>query len=101
MRVALYARVSTTRQADTELSIPDQLRQMREHCQRQGHSIIREYEEPGASATDDKRPVFQTMLADAKRDPSPYEAIIVYNFSRFYRDLIGGAVTKRSLKKYG
>ncbi len=29
MQVALYARVSTTRQAENDLSIPDQLRQMR------------------------------------------------------------------------
>ena len=30
MAVALYARVSTTRQAEQDLSIPDQLQQMRE-----------------------------------------------------------------------
>ena len=30
MHVALYARVSTTRQAENELSIPDQLRQLNE-----------------------------------------------------------------------
>ena len=32
MAVALYARVSTPRQAEKDLSIPDQLRQMREYC---------------------------------------------------------------------
>ncbi|KXW57012.1 hypothetical protein FEMY_24710 [Ferrovum myxofaciens] len=30
MQIALYARVSTTRQADNDLSIPDQLRQLHE-----------------------------------------------------------------------
>ena len=30
MAVGLYARVSTTKQADKDLSIPDQLRQMRD-----------------------------------------------------------------------
>ena len=34
MAVALYARVSTTKQAEKELSIPDQLRQMRDWCKR-------------------------------------------------------------------
>jgi DNA invertase Pin-like site-specific DNA recombinase len=37
MHVALYARVSTTRQADNDLSIPDQLRQLNEWCRANGH----------------------------------------------------------------
>lgn len=32
MAVALYARVSTTRQAENDLSIPDQLRQLHDYC---------------------------------------------------------------------
>ena len=62
MAVALYARVSTTKQADKDLSIPDQLRQMREWCRRNGHAIAKESIEPGASATDDPRPEFQQMI---------------------------------------
>jgi site-specific DNA recombinase len=58
MAVALYARVSTVKQAEKDLSIPDQLRQMREWCKGQGHLVAMEYVEPGASATDDRRPVF-------------------------------------------
>jgi site-specific DNA recombinase len=58
MAVACYARVSTTRQAEQDLSIPDQLRQMRDYCKHLGLLIAQEYVEPGASATDDKRPVF-------------------------------------------
>jgi len=44
--VALYARVSTVRQAENEISIPDQLRQMRECCERDGLAVFREYVEP-------------------------------------------------------
>jgi DNA invertase Pin-like site-specific DNA recombinase len=72
MAVAL----STTRQAEQDLSIPDQLRQMRERCDRNGHLIAKEYVEPGASATDDKRPVFQDMIADATMTPAPFELLI-------------------------
>jgi DNA invertase Pin-like site-specific DNA recombinase len=36
MRVALCARVSTKRQAENDLSIPDQLRQMRARCETNG-----------------------------------------------------------------
>jgi len=55
MAVALYARVSTTKQAEKDLSIPDQLRQMRDWCKGQGLAVAMEYVEPGASATDDSR----------------------------------------------
>ena len=56
MAVALYARVSTTKQADKDLSIPDQLRQMRDWAKRNGYLVAKEYIEPGASATDDGGP---------------------------------------------
>jgi len=66
MQIAIYARVSTGRQAENELSIPDQLRQVRQWAMRNGHVIVKEYIEPGASATDDRRPVFQDMMLDAE-----------------------------------
>ena len=39
MIVALYARVSTSKQAEKDLSIPDQLSQMRSWCQAGGHTV--------------------------------------------------------------
>src|SRR5688572_28857310 len=101
MAVALYARVSTTRQADQDLSIPDQLQQMRDWCNAHGHLIAKEYVEPGASATDDRRPVFQEMIADATLNPPPYEAIIVHSLSRFFRDVISFGIYERRLTKVG
>ena len=101
MAVALYARVSTTKQADKDLSIPDQLRQMREWCKRNNHVVGKEYIEAGASATDDRRPEFQQMVADATLKPSPYEAIIVHSLSRFFRDFIEFALYERRLNKAG
>ena len=101
MAVALYARVSTTKQAEKDLSIPDQLRQMREWCKSQCLAVAMEYVEPGASATDDRRPVFQQMITDATLSPSPYEAIIVHSRSRFFRDLFQFLSYERSLKRAG
>ena len=101
MAVALYARVSTTKQADKDLSIPDQLRQMRDWCKRNGHAIAKEYIESGASATDDRRPEFQQMITDATLKPAPYDAIIVHSLSRFFRDHIASALYERQLKKAG
>src|SRR6266542_5159452 len=101
MAVALYARVSTSRQAEKDLSIPDQLRQMRAYCKAQSLPIAYEYVEAGASATDDRRPVFQQMIADAGQDPAPYEAIIVHSRSRFFRDLFEFLGYERRLKRAG
>ncbi len=102
MQVALYARVSTGRQAENELSIPDQLRQMRQWAERNGHVVVKEYIEPGATATDDKRPVFQDMMADATlRGTAPFQLIVVHSFSRFFRDMIEAGLYERRLKKHG
>jgi len=101
MHVALYARVSTTRQADNDLSIPDQLRQLRQWCEHGEHLAVREYVEPGASATDDKRPVFQQMIADAQAKPAAFDAIVVHSLSRFFRDMIEFGVYEKRLKRHG
>ncbi len=101
MIVALYARVSTTKQAEKDLSIPDQLRQLREWCDRQGHGVAAEYVEPGASATDDRRPVFQQMIAEACWSPRPFDSIVVHSQSRFFRDMVEFAVYERRLSRAG
>ena len=100
MIVALYARVSTTKQAEKDLSIPDQLRQMREWCNSKDYKVAVEYVEPGASATDDRRPVFQQMITEACITPAPFDAIIVHSLSRFFRDSIEFGLYERKLKKY-
>jgi len=99
MHVALYARVSTTRQAENDLSIPDQLRQLHEWAKASGHLVVQEFVEPGASATDDKRPVFQQMINDALTKPPAFEAIIIHSLSRFFRDGIEFGVYERKLAK--
>ena len=40
MHVALYVRVSTTRQAENDLSIPDQLRHLNEWAKANGHLVL-------------------------------------------------------------
>jgi site-specific DNA recombinase len=99
VHVALYARVSTARQAENDLSIPDQLRQLHDWAKANGHLVVQEYVEPGASATDDKRPVFQQMIGDAMMKPPAFEAIIIHSLSRFFRDGIEFGVYERRLAK--
>jgi DNA invertase Pin-like site-specific DNA recombinase len=42
--------------------------------------------EPGASATDDRRPEFQRMIDAATVKPPAFDVILVHSFSRFFRD---------------
>ena len=100
-RAALYLRVSTTRQAKKDLSIPDQRLQAEAYCKAKGWSVITDYVEPGASATDDKRPKLQEMIADAARPDNPFDVVIVHSFSRFFRDAYQFEFYRRKLAKHG
>ena len=99
MHVALYARVSTTRQADNDLSILDQLRQLHEWCKANGHLVVHEYIELGASATGDKRPIFQQLIYDAAQKPQTFEAIIITVCHVFFEMLFSLVCMSANLKK--
>lgn len=100
-RVAVYARVSTARQADNDISIPDQLAQARRFCDGRGWLVVQEFIDAGASARDDKRPELQHMIDVACTDPSPFDVVLVHSQSRFFRDTAGYVVYKRRLEKHG
>lgn len=55
LRAALYLRVSTARQAEHDVSIPDQKRQGEAYCVSRGYQLVETYVESGASATNDRR----------------------------------------------
>ena len=101
IRVALYLRVSTSRQADNDLSIPDQRRQAKEYCTSRGWEVVADYVEPGASATDDRRPEFQRMIDAATAKPPMFDVIVVHSFSRFFRDQFQLEFYVRRLAKNG
>ena len=100
-RVALYLRVSTGRQAAGDVSIPSQRDLTRRFCGAQGWVVTEEFVEPGASATDDRRPAFQRMLEQAREPERRFDVILVHSFSRFYRNGAEMELTIRSLKKLG
>ena len=101
IRAALYLRVSTSRQADNDLSIPDQRRQAKAYCDSHGWQIVADYVEPGASATDDRRPEFQRMIDAAILKPPMFDVILVHSFSRFFRDQFQLEFYVRRLAKNG
>ncbi len=100
-KAALYLRVSTGRQADNDLSIPDQRRQIENYCLGKGWEIAAEYVEPGNTATDDRWPAFQAMIEAAMVKPPTFAVIIVHSFSRFFRDQFQFDFYVRKLAKNG
>lgn len=101
MRACLYARVSTGRQVDFNLSIPDQIDAMKRWCEQNGHDIVMEYREEGHTGTNDRRPEFQRMLADACGSAkSPFDLIVVHSLSRFFRDEAEFTLLIRRLEKH-
>ncbi len=100
-RAALYLRVSTGRQASGDVSIPSQRDLTRRYCEAQGWVVVDEFIEPGASATDDRRPVFQRMLEEARSPHRRFDIICIHAFSRFYRNGAEMEMTIRNLRKHG
>lgn len=100
-RAALYLRVSTGRQAENDVSLPSQRELTTRFCQTQGWSVVQEFVEPGASATDDRRAVFQKMLEEANGPNRRFDVICVHSFSRFYRNGAEMELAIRRLRKQG
>lgn len=99
---AAYIRVSDHRQE--EYSPASQLKQIREFAKKNGYIVPDEfvYQDDGISAkTVTKRPQFNNMIATAKEKTPPFEAILVWKFSRFARNQEESIVYKSLLKKNG
>ena len=101
LRAALYLRVSTARQAEHDISIPDQKRQGEAYCEQRGYQLVETYVEPGATATNDKRPEFQRMIEAGTSKPAPFDIVVVHSFSRFFRDHFELEFYVRKLAKNG
>jgi DNA invertase Pin-like site-specific DNA recombinase len=81
MKVALYARISTTNHGqDVNL----QLRELREYCQRRNLEITREYAD-SASGAKDSRPELNRLMVDAKH--RRFDAVCVWKLDRFGRSV--------------
>src|SRR5579872_2045231 len=100
-RAVIYARVSTGRQAEADLSIPDQLRADRAYCAQQGWPVVREYVDAGVSAKSDNRPEFQNMVDDAIKKNLDFDVIVVHSYSRYFRNLFESEFYRRKLLKAG
>ena len=66
-----------------------------------GYQLVETYVEPGASATNDRRPEFQRMIEAGIGKPAPFDIVLVHSFSRFFRDHFELEFYVRKLAKNG
>ena len=93
----IYARYSSSSQR--EESIAGQLRDCYAFADRNGYKVIEEYTDSAMTATSDRRPSFQRMVADSKKHL--FEVVIVWKLDRFARDRYDAAVYRKRLKDNG
>ena len=99
-RAVLYLRVSTGRQAANDVSLPSQREITTNHCATNNWIVVDEFVEAGASATDDRRQVFQEMMERACDPSKPFDRIVVYAYNRFFRNGADMELAIRKLRKY-
>jgi DNA invertase Pin-like site-specific DNA recombinase len=82
MKVAIYARVSTTNNGQDPTM---QTRELREYAERRGWTVSGEYVDVGISGTKEKRPELDRLMADAHR--RRFDCVVVWKFDRFARSV--------------
>jgi DNA invertase Pin-like site-specific DNA recombinase len=80
VRVAIYARVSTTDQ-----TCENQLLELRRHVGARGWEVYREFVDHGVSGAKERRPALDELLRDAKR--RRFDVLAVWSLDRLGRSL--------------
>ncbi|MBR1738315.1 MAG: recombinase family protein [Firmicutes bacterium] len=94
---AAYLRMSTDKQ---EYSVESQQRLINDYAKRNGIIIVRNYIDEGISGRNaEKRPAFLEMIADSSKNM--FEMVLIYDSSRFARNLEQSLVYKSILKRNG
>jgi DNA invertase Pin-like site-specific DNA recombinase len=82
MKIAVYARISTTGNGQS----PEmQLRELREDVERRGWTLAGEYVDEGVSGAKDSRPELNRLMDDAHK--RKFDAVVVWKFDRFARSV--------------
>lgn len=99
-KAAAYIRVSTDDQI--EYSPASQLEKIKEYAKRNGYILPEEYiyiDEGISGRHTQKRAAFNKMIGTAKQKPKPFDAILLWKFSRFARNREDSIVYKSMLRK--
>ena len=101
MNVAVYARVSSEKQAEKDLSLPAQLKALRDYALKRNWTIVEEFIDAAESARTADRPAFQKMITEAKQKNPPFNIILVWKLNRFARNREDSIIYKSLLRKRG
>jgi site-specific DNA recombinase len=101
MQCLIYARVSTDKQAEKELSIPAQLQAMRQFAQQRSWSVAEEFVEAGVSGRTAERPVLHRLLARCRESNPKVDAVIVHKLDRLARNLADHVAIRATLNTAG
>ena len=96
---ACYIRVSTEDQVD--YSPESQLAEIQKYADNNGYVILEEFifiDEGISGRNAQKRPQFNEMIKTAKIKPKPFEAVLLWKFSRFARNKTDAVVYKNLLR---
>ena len=85
-RVALYARVSISIQAEEGFSIAAQLAEMREYATQRGWTVAAEFVDAGVTGQTLERPNLQAMLAAVEQHA--FDVVLVHELSRLPRSSV-------------
>lgn len=100
MNCLLYARVSTDKQAQKDLSIPAQLEAMKDYARRNNWKVIGHFIDEGESAKAANRPELKRLIQYCKENKD-VDIILVHKIDRLARNLIDYATIKAILKQKG
>ena len=95
--VAIYARVSSYSQ-DVENSTDAQLLRCREWAERNNRVVVRVFVDKARSGRADARPDFRQMIEESTDPNCPFLEVLVWKFSRFYRNHEESIFYKRKLR---
>ena len=93
----IYARVSTTMQADEGMSLETQKIRMRNYCAFKGLNVIKDYEDAGHSGGTMHRPAMEQMIEDILE----HEVVVVADLSRLGRNLHDALDFRKMLQERG
>ena len=96
MRAALYARVSTSEEAEMQ-NPKTQFLILRQYCKANGFEVARAFVDH-KSGKDTNRPGFRSMMELATRPDHPIDAVVILRLDRFIRNAEEGMVFIKRLE---
>ena len=99
MKCIIYARVSCEKQARKDLSIPAQVRAMRDYAKKRKWRIVGIYVDEAKSGKSINRPELKKLIRQCKQDQ--IDVVLIHKIDRLARNVIDHATIKAILNQRG